>query len=99
VAGELDEAQALYEELLKKNPSWRVGYDGSLGAVAARKGERPAAEAYLDALATVQVPAEAQPSRRGRSRRTRSRRRCACRSRHPRPTFAPARPVSTRLRS
>ena len=61
LAAELDEAGALYEQLLEKDPSWRVAYYGSLGAVAARKGDRATAEAYITALAGVDIPEEAEP--------------------------------------
>jgi tetratricopeptide (TPR) repeat protein len=58
--GKLDEAQAMYEELLRKDPSWRIGYYGSLGAIAARKGDSEAAEKYIRAISDLEVPADGE---------------------------------------
>jgi tetratricopeptide (TPR) repeat protein len=60
LAGEWDEARLLYEELLAREPRHRVRFYGPLGAIAARKGDRAAAEAYLNALANIDTPAEAE---------------------------------------
>ena len=60
LAGNLDEARLLYEELLEREPRHRVRFYGMLGAIAARKGDRAAAEAYLNALANLDVPTEAE---------------------------------------
>ena len=55
-AGRWDEAEPLFRKMLVKDSVGAPWYLGSLGAIAAHRGDRAAAQQYADSLVTVRFP-------------------------------------------
>jgi predicted Zn-dependent protease len=61
LAGRLDAAEALFRQLVIDDPFNLPEYDGSLGAIAARRGDRATAEAIASRLEQQRLAADPPP--------------------------------------